>query len=72
MQQQQLKQFIFLNEAFEGITDVYDGFVGLIITSELIEDVGTQLAVYDSGRVSMEFTLEEIEEIIEEAERAAQ
>ncbi len=63
---------ISLNEAFEGITDVYDGFVGLTITSELIEDVGTQLAVYDSGRVSMEFTLEEIEEIIEEAERVAQ
>ena len=63
---------ISLNEAFEGITDVYDGFVGLTIISELIEDVGTQLAVYDSGRVSKEFTLEEIEEIIEEAERAAQ
>ena len=63
---------ISLNEAFEGITEVYDGFVGLTITSELIEDVGTQLVVYDSGRVSMEFTLEEIEEIIEKAERAAQ
>ena len=61
---------ISLNEAFEGVTEVYDGFVGLTITSELIEDVGIQLAVYDSGRVSMEFTLEEIEEIIEEAERA--
>ena len=63
---------ISLNKAFEGITEVYDGFVGLTITSELIEDVGTQLAVYDSGRVSMEFTLEEIKEIIEKVERAAQ
>ena len=63
---------ISLNEAFEGVTEVHDGFVGLTITSELIEDIGTQLAVYDSGRVSMEFTLEEIEEIIEEAERAAE
>ncbi len=63
---------ISADEGLDGITEVYDGFVGLTITSELIEDVGTQLAVYDSGRVSMEFTLEEIKEMIEKVERAAQ
>ena len=62
---------ISAEEAIDGITDVYDGMVGLTITSELIEDVGVQLAVYDSGRVSAEFTVEEIDEIVEEAERAA-
>ena len=62
---------ISADEAIDGITEVYDGMVGLTITSELIEDVGVQLAVYDSGRVSAEFTVEEIQEIVEEAELAA-
>ena len=62
---------ISVEEALDGITEVYDGMVGLTITSELIEDVGVQLAVYDSGRVSAEFTVEEIQEIVEEAELAA-
>ncbi|NNL59114.1 MAG: hypothetical protein HKP31_06610, partial [Nitrosopumilus sp.] len=62
---------ITADEAIDGIKEVHAGFVGLYITSDLIEGVGTQLAVYDSGRVSMEYTLEEIDEIIELAERAA-
>ena len=63
---------ISAEEALDGITDVYDGFVGLTITSELIESVGVQLTVYDGGRVSVEYVIEEIDEIVEEAERASQ
>ena len=63
---------ISAEEALDGITDIYDGMVGLTITSELIESVGVQLAVYDSGRVSVEYVIEEIDEIVEEAERASQ
>ena len=62
---------ISLPETIDGITEVYDGMVELTITSDLIEDVGVQLVVYDSGRVSPEFTVEEIVEIIEKAELAA-
>ena len=62
---------ISLTELIDGVTEVYDGMVGLTITSDLIEDIGVQLVVYDSGRVSPEFTAEEIDEIIEKAELAA-
>ena len=62
---------ISLSELIDGVTDVYDGMIELTITSDLIEDIGVQLAVYDSGRVSPEFTAEEIAEIIEKAELAA-
>jgi len=62
---------ISLPELIDGITEVYDGMVELTVTSDLIEDVGVQLVVYDSGRVSPEFTAEEIDEIIERAELAA-
>ena len=62
---------ISLPELIEGVTEVYDGMVELTITSDLIEDIGVQLVVYDSGRVSPEFTAEEIDEIIEKAELAA-
>ena len=62
---------ISLPELIDGVTEVYDGMVELTITSDLIEDIGVQLIVYDSGRVSPEFTAEEIDEIIEEAELAA-
>ena len=62
---------ISLSELIDGVTYVYDGMTELTITSDLIEDIGVQLAVYDSGRVSPEFTAEEIIEIIEKAELAA-
>ena len=62
---------ISLPELIDGVTEVYDGMVELTITSDLIEDIGVQLVVYDSGRVSPEFTAEEIDEIIEKAELAA-
>ena len=62
---------ISLPEAMHGITEVYEGMVELTITSDLIEDIGVQLVVYDSGRVSPEFTVAEIVEIIEKAELAA-
>ena len=62
---------ISLTELIDGVTEVYDGMVGLTITSDLIEDIGVQLVVYDSGRVSPEFTAEEIDEIIEKAELTA-
>ena len=58
-------------EAMDGITEVYDGMTELTITSDLIEDIGVQLVVYDSGRVSPEFIAEEINEITEKAELAA-
>ena len=62
---------ISLSELIDGVTEVYDGMVELTITSDLIEDIGVQLVVYDSDRVSPEFTAEEIDEIIEKAELAA-
>ena len=62
---------ISLPELIDGVSEVYDGMVELTITSDLIEDIGIQLVVYDSGRVSLEFTAEEIDEIIEKAELAA-
>ena len=62
---------ISIPETIDGITEVYDGMVELTITSDLIEDIGVQLVVYDSGRVSPEFTVEEVVEIIEKAELAA-
>ena len=62
---------ISAEEAMDGITEVYDGMTELTITSDLIEDIGVQLVVYDSGRVSPEFIAEEINEITEKAELAA-
>ena len=62
---------ISLPELIDGITEVYDGMTELTVTSDLIEDIGVQLVVHDSGRVSPEFTAEEIVEIIEKAELAA-
>ena len=62
---------ISLLDLIDGIIEVYDGMTELTITSDLIEDIGVQLVVYDSGRVSPEFTAEEINEIIEKAELAA-
>ena len=63
---------ISAEEAIVGITEVYDEMIGLTITSELIENVGQQLVIYENGAVSIEFTMEEIDEIIEEAELAIQ
>ena len=62
---------ISLPELIDGITEVYDDMTELTVTSDLIEDIGVQLVVHDSGRVSPEFTAEEIVEIIEKAELAA-
>lgn len=46
------KDKISADEAIEGIKEVHEGFVGLYITSELIESVGEKIVLIDSGELS--------------------
>ena len=59
---------ISADEALEGITEVHYGFVDLYITSNLVESIGIQLNIYESGNDSASHVLEEIHEVIEEEE----
>ena len=43
---------ISAEEALDGIEEVHDGFVGLYITSDLIEAVEEKIALIDSGKLS--------------------
>ena len=59
------------DDALAEIIEIHEGFTGLYITSEVIEDVGIQLNIYDTGNVSVEHVVHEIHEAIEDAELAA-
>ena len=59
---------ITADEALDGIKEVHDGFVGLYITSDVVDAIGVQINIYESGNDSAEHVLEEIREVIEEAE----
>ena len=58
-------------DAIAGVIEVHEGFTYLYITSDLIDDIGTQISIYNSGNDSVEHVLHEMHEIIEEAEMAA-
>jgi len=55
-------------DAMAGVIEVHEGFTSLYITSDLIDDIGTQISIYNSGNDSVEHVLHEIHEIIEEKE----
>ena len=59
------------DDALAEIIEIHEGFTGLYITSDVIEDVDIQLNIYDTGNVSVEHAVHEIHEVIEEAELAA-
>ncbi|WP_428324237.1 cupredoxin domain-containing protein [Nitrosopumilus sp.] len=59
------------DDALAEIIEIHEGFTGLYITSEVIEDAGIQLNIYDTGNVSVEHVIHEIHEVIEDAELAA-
>ncbi len=59
------------DDALAEITKIHEGFTGLYITSDVIEDVGIQLNIYDTGNVSVERAVHKIHEVIEDAELAA-
>ena len=58
---------ISAEEAIAGIKEVHDGFVGLYITSDLIEDITIQLNIYESGSDSTSHVLHEIHEIVRDS-----
>ncbi len=55
-------------ETISGVVDVHDGLTSLYISSDLVESVGIQLNIYESGSDSVNHVLEEIREVIEEVE----
>ena len=59
------------DDALAEIIKIHEGFTGLYITSDMIEDVGKQITIYEFGNVSSEHTLDEIHKILEKAELAA-
>ena len=59
---------ITADEAIDGIKEVHDGFVGLYITSDVVDTIGVQINIYESGNDSIEHVLEEIHEVVEETE----
>ncbi|MCE2506139.1 MAG: hypothetical protein J4F36_06675, partial [Nitrosopumilaceae archaeon] len=62
---------ISADDALTEIAEIHEGFAGLYITSDVIEDVSIQLNIYDTGKVSVEHAVHEIHEVIEDAELAA-
>ena len=54
-------------DAIAGVIEVHEGFTSLYITSDLIDDIGTQISIYNSGNDSVDHVLHEMHEIIEEA-----
>ena len=58
-------------DAMTGVIEVHEGFTSLYVTSELIDDIGIQINIHNSGNDSVEHVLHEIHEIIEEHEMAA-
>ena len=62
---------ISAHEAVNSIIDIHDGFVDLYITSDLIQYIGIQINIYESGSVSASHILHEIHEVIEEEEISA-
>ncbi len=61
---------ISADEALGGIKEAHYGFVDLYITSNLVESIGIQLNIYQSGSDSASHVLHEIHEVIEEEEAA--
>ncbi len=57
---------ISADEALDRITKAHNGFVDLYITSDLIDVIGIQLNLYESGNDSASHVLEEIHKVIEE------
>ena len=57
-------------DAMAGVIKAHEGFTSLYITSELIDDIGNQINIYNSGNDSVEHVLHEIHEIIKESEMA--
>ena len=58
------------DEAIKGVMEVHGGFVDLYITSNVVESIGIQLNIYESGNDSASHVLHEIHEVIEEEEAA--
>ena len=58
-------------DAMAGVIEVHEGFSSLYITSDLIDDIGIQINIHNSGNDSVEHVLHEMHEAIEEAEMAA-
>ena len=58
-------------DAMAGVIEVHEGFTSLYITSDLIDDIGIQINIHNSGNDSVEHVLHEMHEAIEEAEMAA-
>ena len=56
------------DKTITGVIDTYEGLTSLYISSELIENVGIQINIYESGNDSAEHVLHEIHEEIEEVE----
>ena len=56
------------DKTIKGVIDTYEGLTSLYISSELIENVGIQINIYESGNDSAEHVLHEIHEEIEEVE----
>ena len=55
-------------ETMAGVIDVHDGLTSLYVSSDLVESVGVQINIYNSGNDSTEHVLHEIHEVIEEVE----
>ena len=60
------------DDALSEIIEIHEGFTGLYITSEIIEDVGIQLKIYGTGNISAEHVIHEIHEGLEDTELAAE
>ena len=58
-------------DAMAGVIDAHEGFTSLYIKSDLIDDIGNQIHIYNAGNDSVEHVLHEMHEIIEEHEMAA-
>ena len=55
-------------ETMAGVVDVHGGLTSLYVSSDLVETVGVQINIYNSGNDSVEHVLHEIHEAIEEVE----
>ena len=59
---------ISADETIDGVIEAHGGFTDLYITSNLVDAIGIQLNIYESGNDSASHVLEEIHEMIEEEE----
>ena len=61
---------ISADQTINGVIEAHGGFVDLYVTSNLVESIGIQLNIYESGTDSASHVLHEIHKVIEEEEAA--